>query len=180
MKYASADLFDEHEGVLHGLKILEKMAKLVDSGTDVILSDIASMIEFLQLFADKCHHGKEEGILFPTMEKYGIPKDKGPIGQMLLEHEEGRKLIQGMSKSITNNQINKPEFVRNALGYIELLTAHIQKENTILFPMGDKVIPQTEQTRMIDAFENHEQTVMGPGIHDKLHAMLNAFEKKYL
>lgn len=179
MKYASEDLINEHEGILHGLGILEKMTRLVESGSPVGISDIASMIEFLQLFTDKCHHGKEEGILFPAMEKYGIPNEKGPIGQMLLEHAEGRKFIQGLSSSISGDKLNASAFSKNARGYIDLLRAHINKENMILFPLGDRVIPEDEQKRILDAFENHELTAMGPGVHDKLHAMLDSFGKKY-
>jgi hemerythrin-like domain-containing protein len=179
MKYASRDLMDEHEGILHGLAILEKMALLVASDSGGIKTDLAAMIDFLRLFADKCHHGKEEGILFPAMEKYGIPKDGGPIGQMLIEHEKGREFIRGMSIAIATDEINKESFLQNAHGYIDLLRAHINKENTILFPMGDRAIPEAEQITILEAFETHERTVMGPGIHEKLHAMLDDFATKY-
>jgi hemerythrin-like domain-containing protein len=179
MKYASEDLMNEHEGILHGLTILEKMIALVESGKTGMQNDIASMIDFLKLFADKCHHGKEEGILFPAMEKNGIPKERGPIGQMLSEHEEGRKFIRGLSGSIADGKLNTEAFIANGKGYIELLRSHIQKENTILFPMGDRAIPEDEQQQLLKAFENHEKTVMGEGIHEKLHAMLDEFSLKY-
>ena len=179
MKYASRDLMDEHEGILHGLAILEKMALLVASDSVDLKTDLAAMIDFLILFADKCHHGKEEGILFPAMEKYGIPKDGGPIGQMLIEHEKGREFIRGMSNAIATDEIKKESFLQNVHGYIDLLRAHINKENTILFPMGDRAIPEAEQITILEAFETHERTVMGPGIHEKLHAMLDDFTTKY-
>jgi hemerythrin-like domain-containing protein len=179
MKYASRDLMDEHEGILHGLVILEKMAILVASDSPEMRDDLSAMIDFLKLFADKCHHGKEEGILFPAMEKYGIPKEGGPIGQMLIEHEKGREFIRGMSDGIAGDEIDKEKFLQNAKDYIDLLRAHINKENTILFPMGDRAIPESEQAAILEAFETHERTVMGPGIHEKLHAMLDEFANKY-
>ncbi|MCD1653838.1 hemerythrin domain-containing protein [Treponema zuelzerae] len=180
MKYASEELKNEHEGILHGLAILEKMADSTESGSPVPVAEISEMVDFLKLFADKCHHGKEEGILFPILERYGVANEHGPIGQMLSEHVEGRKYIQGLSLSISNGTLDTSAFVTNARLYIELLRAHIQKENNVLFPMGDKIIPESEQQRILDAFENHEQTAMGPGIHDKLHGMLDTFQKKYL
>jgi hemerythrin-like domain-containing protein len=39
------------------------------------------------------HHGKEEEILFPLLEKKGIPADGGPLGVMLMEHGRARALI---------------------------------------------------------------------------------------
>ncbi len=180
MKYASEELKNEHEGILHGLAILEKMADSTESGSPVPVAEISEIVNFLILFADKCHHGKEEGILFPILERYGVANERGPIGQMLSEHVEGRKYIQGLSLSISNGTLDTSAFVTNARHYIELLRAHIQKENNVLFPMGDKIIPESEQQRVLEAFENHEQTAMGPGIHDKLHGMLDTFQKKYL
>lgn len=179
MHYASEDLMNEHEGILHGLAILEKMSALVESNAAPPLGDIQSMIEFLTLFADKCHHGKEEGILFPAMEKYGIPKERGPIGQMLMEHAEGRKYIQGLKLSLSDDALDAPLFIGNARGYINLLRSHIQKENGVLFPLGDKAIPEAEQKDILKAFEEHEETVMGPGTHDRLHAMLDDFAAIY-
>ena len=82
MIYASSDLREEHEGVLAGLKVLENMA----ASDDVSVQDARDLAEFIALFADKCHHGKEEGLMFPAMEKVGIARERGPIGQMLVEH----------------------------------------------------------------------------------------------
>ena len=104
MNYASEDLRNEHEGILFGLDILEKMTSLL-SDNKYEIDDYRNIIEFLRLFADKCHHGKEEGLLFPEMEKYGIPQDNGPIKQMLAEHMEGRTYIAQMSESMSKNTI---------------------------------------------------------------------------
>ena len=72
MRYASTDLRNEHEGILFGLKILEKMIMLIKAGKKVEKEELSEMLNFLKLFADKCHHGKEEGLFFPAMERAGI------------------------------------------------------------------------------------------------------------
>lgn len=179
MKYASEDLMNEHEAILKGLSILEKIASRVASGKLNDQADPVAMINFLKLFADTYHHGKEETILFPALEKHGVSKERGPIGKMLTEHEEGRKYIRAMSESTEKKPFDTKAFVVNATGYIELLRSHIQKENIILFPMGDRALPDAEQKRILEAFENYEQTVIGHGIHEKLHVMLDNFSKKY-
>ena len=43
------------------------------------LEKLGKILDFFRVFVDRCHHGKEEEYLFPTMEKRGIPADKGPI-----------------------------------------------------------------------------------------------------
>lgn len=180
MKYASEDLISEHDGILFGLKILEKMIQQLQESKKVEKDDFLEMINFLKLFADKCHHGKEEGLLFPAMEKVGIKNQNGPIGQMLIEHTEGRKYISQMSEAIKENSINENDLIIAATNYIKLLRQHIEKENAILFPMGDKKIPANTQAGLLSAFEEFEDNVMGKGTHEKLHSLLNKFEIKYL
>lgn len=179
MTYASEDLVNEHEGILFGLQVLEKMSGLLSAGKNVPVDDLKEMVNFFKLFADKCHHGKEEGLLFPEMEKAGIPNENGPIGQMLLEHEEGRKYIAQMSDTFKQD-FRPAVFVTPALYYISLLRNHIEKENNVLFPMGDERIPPDVQKRLLTAFEEHEEKVMGAGTHERLHELLDAFEQKYL
>jgi hemerythrin-like domain-containing protein len=57
--------------------------------------------------------------------------------------------------------------------------AHIQKENTILFPMADRVIRAEELESMHAAFEEHEEKVLGHGRHEELHQMLHEMNMKY-
>lgn len=180
MEYASEDLRKEHEGILFGLNILDKMVEQLKSGSATNKEDYVQMVDFLRLFADKCHHGKEEGLFFPALEQAGIPRENGPIGQMLIEHELGRKYIQEMTAALAGDKMDDQAFSTAAENYAELLRAHIQKENMVLFAMGDKILAPALQKKLLDEFEHFEETVMGPGIHDQLHAMLDSFEKKYL
>ncbi len=179
MKYASEDLMNEHEAILRGLAILERIAVFAETDKLVDKNDPSAMIDFLKVFADTCHHGKEEKILFPAMERYGIPRERGPIGQMLVEHEEGRKYVRAMAEAVAKTPFDAGSFAANARGYIELLRAHIRKENEILFPMGDKAIPDSGQREILEGFERHEETVIGHGVHERLHAMLDDFSEKY-
>lgn len=178
MKYASEDLVHEHEGILRGLKILEEMAGSIKKKRSVEVNDLRDILDFFKTFADKCHHGKEESLLFPAMEKYGIPNVNGPIGQMLYEHEKGRKCLREMTEDV--NADNLDSFAENAAEYIRLLRDHIVKENAVLFPLGDEKIPIEIESEIIEKFEDYERTVMGVSVHEGFHKMLNDLESKYL
>lgn len=179
MEFASQDLRNEHEGILFGLQLLEEMAGRLKDAQTVEVEDLEEMVSFLKLFADKCHHGKEEGLYFPSLEKAGIPREGGPIGVMLNEHIAGRALIARMVAALAD-KFSPSDFADAASQYIELLRAHIEKENQVLFVMGDQRLPADEQARLIEAFEKFEVEVMGEGTHHRLHQMLERFEHKYL
>jgi hemerythrin-like domain-containing protein len=170
---ATEQLRAEHEGILTMLQILERICEQMSSGKRADSSHLDQIIEFLQVFADRCHHGKEEDILFPALEKTGIPRDGGPIGVMLSDHDHGRQYIRAMQKALEElekGQEGIDGFVRAARGYIELLRSHIMKENNVLFVMAERNLSGEEQARLFDSFEILEQEKVGAGKHGVLAA----------
>lgn len=180
MELASSDLIHEHEAILFALKVMEEVSNRIESGKDVPLKDITDLIDFIKLFADKCHHGKEEGFLFPAMVEAGIQQQNGPIGVMLSEHAAGREFIKSMQTAVSGASIDRPEFVKSAKGYITLLRQHIEKENNVLFPMGDVKLSPKKQKELLEQFEKFEDEVIGKGKHEELHKQLHDFNIKYL
>jgi hemerythrin-like domain-containing protein len=78
------------------------------------------------------------------MEEHGIPKEGGPIGMMLMEHEEGRTYVRSMLAAIplveAKNEAAKEILIDKARAYLRLLKDHIQKEDEVLFKIADDVI----------------------------------------
>lgn len=178
------ELKQEHEGILLMLRVLERVAAKIESGEKADADHLEKMVEFLRVFADRCHHGKEEDLLFPAMEKAGIPRERGPIGVMLMEHEEGRGYIRKMADALARNKKGEPaalgDFAKAARQYLNLLTQHIQKENQVLFPMGDRVLPKDVQAKLTEGFEKIEEERIGKGTHERFHRLLEELEEKYL
>ena len=96
------DLTAEHEAVRLTLRVLEKISTDIDRrGKIAGGDDIDALLEFFRVFVDKCHHGKEEKLLFPALEEVGVGKEGGPIGVMLDEHRQGRELVGAMTTAMT-------------------------------------------------------------------------------
>ena len=180
MKTASQDLMHEHKAILIALDVIEKMYIRVQEDKEMDYKDIEDIIEFLKVFADKCHHGKEEDFLFPALEEVGIKNQNGPIAIMLTQHKQGREFIRQMQQSVENKIINKQAFVNAASSYVNLLRNHIEKEDTILFPMSDTKLSASMQKKLLNDFESLEKNVIGEGKHEELHILLDKFKKKYL
>lgn len=180
MEKTSQDLIHEHKAILIALNVIEKMYERIQNDKEVNYKDIEDIIEFLKVFADKCHHGKEEGFLFPALEEVGIKNQNGPIGVMLAQHKQGREFIKQMQESILNKTINKNAFVTSASSYVFLLRNHIEKEDTVLFPLSDTKLAASKQKELLKDFEGLEKNVIGEGKHEELHILLEKFKKKYL
>ncbi len=177
---ATQVLRDEHEGILAMLAVVEAAALRVRAGKNAPPQLFTDAVGFFRNFADRCHHAKEEDELFPRMEARGIPKEGGPIGVMLAEHEQGRAYIRGMSDAAERfargDAAAVAALTQNALDYVALLRAHIAKENGILFEMADQVLSDAEQSQLYAAFEQIEQHRTGPGEHARYHAMIAQYQ----
>ena len=178
MATATKVLRNEHEAILKMLGASEEVARRLEQGEQVEQQTLANLLEFFQLFADRCHHGKEEDLLFPLLEKKGFPRDGGPIGVMLFEHERGRSLIRQMAEATAAYKSgDKSAGKRRAeagVGYAALLRAHIDRENNVLFAMAERVLTPEEQADLAQEFEKLEVEKMGAGTHERLHAMMDA------
>jgi hemerythrin-like domain-containing protein len=132
--------------------------------------------------ADRCHHAKEEDLLFVAMEEAGIPRQGGPIGVMLHEHTLGRGYVQGMADGLAAYKMGGggAQVAGNARGYVELLTQHIHKEDHILYPMADRALSAAKQAELAEGFERVERERVGPGKHEAYHALLDRLEGAYL
>jgi hemerythrin-like domain-containing protein len=165
---ATALLSDEHRVIE---RVLAVLGRLAEKPAAEFLAPWKQALDFIRHFADQCHHLKEEKILFPALEEHGIPNQGGPIGMMLLEHEEGRSYVRAMIDALGKIEAGdasaQTALCDNAKQYLRLLREHIQKEDEILFRMADEAISADEQKKLLTAFAEHEAEEMGAGVHEK-------------
>ena len=96
---ATSGLRDEHEWILKVAGVLEEiLAREPEQGLDFDATE--ECMTFIRLFADACHHGQEEDLLFPELEAQGMSRTGGPIAVMLQEHQMGRAYVQQMVKAL--------------------------------------------------------------------------------
>ena len=179
------DLKMEHDAVQLTLRILDKICQKIEQSGEIIdLQHIDQLLEFFKVFVDKCHHGKEEELLFPALENVGVSREGGPIEVLLHEHQQGREYVQNMNAALVQykkgDRTAVDEFMKTAKGYINLLNQHIDKENGVLFPLAEKHLSEQEQEKLWEGFEMIETQKIGVGKHDEFHKMLDKLESVYL
>jgi len=131
------ELKSDHQNIL---KHLDSLEAVINQST-IDYAKIKAFLHFTETFAEP-HHQKEEQVLFPALEKKGIPNEGGPIGMMLLEHSTKRDYLTKMREAIKENDEDKLK--ENTRAMISLLRDHIYKENNILYPCVQDVLTKEE------------------------------------
>ncbi len=177
MTTATEILRKEHEAIISMLDATDAVARNIRTGDLPPAGTLEGLLEFFTLFADRCHHGKEEDLLFPLLENKGLPRSGGPVGVMLYEHEQGREWIRQMKEAAAQyaagDQEAAQKWARAADGYGALLRAHIHKENNVLFMMVDRILTSSEQNDLVAGFDKVEAEKMGEGTHERLHHLMH-------
>jgi hemerythrin-like domain-containing protein len=181
MSYASDLLVEEHEIIERMIAVLNKAADKLERGEKVDPQFFLEAADFIRNFADRCHHAKEEDILFKLMAERGFPIQGGPVGVMLTEHEYARKYNEAMEKATREFLEGKIQakniVIENARNYARLLTEHIHKENNILYPMGNRIFSSEDQNLLKEKFEEVEKKEIGEGVHQKYLKLVEKLEK---
>lgn len=147
-------LRQEHQRILQVMTVLETH---LDRAGALDFDTVEKCVRFFRLFADACHHGKEEDLLFPALEAQGMPRDSGPIAAMLDDHRMGRGLVGRMAASLDAARNGDPASERQLAdagrGYIDLMRAHILKEDHVLFDMADDMVGPAACQRLCAAYD---------------------------
>jgi len=179
---ATDNLKEEHEVILRMIRILTVASDKFDRGEKVSLDVFEKAVDFIHIFADRCHHGKEQDTLFPLLGQRGIPTATGPIAVMLMEHEQGRRYVKGLSDAVKKYELGekdaRKDIVENARAYAELLEQHIYKEDNILYPLSDRVLSSSDNRELLEKFEKIEKEVIGEGKHEYYLYMISELEKE--
>jgi len=177
-------LRQEHDAILRMLDVTEEVARQLERGEAVPAETLHGLLEFFRLFADRCHHGKEEDLLFPLLERKGMPRDGGPIGVMLFEHDQGRTLVRRMTDSAAayaaGDKAAAAPWALAARGYASMLRLHIDKENNVLFMLAERLLSDAEQEQLAQEFNRVEVEKMGVGTHERLHALMDELSASIL
>lgn len=146
----------EHQIILRVVRVLGGLMGRFEHAGEFPEAPLAKCVEFIRLFADACHHGKEEDLLFPVLESRGIPRDGGPIGVMLHEHKIARGFTRQMAGALADARAGdaaaRTRFCQAARQYVDLLTNHIFKEDNVLFGMGDRMMNLDDQRILATQF----------------------------
>ncbi len=163
------ELKHDHRVIQEVVAGMSAVADLLDSGKQVDPSILGDLVQFLAVFADRCHHAKEEQYLFPLLaSKMAQARGKRELDLLEQEHRSAAHLVGELAKVsaayIQNPLVMRYRVVALLRGLVELYPAHIWKEDYLLFPMAQQNLSDAEQEGLVEKFEEVERDV-GEDVH---------------
>ncbi|MBD3271165.1 MAG: cation-binding protein, partial [Elusimicrobia bacterium] len=136
-------------------------------------------IDFLRTYADACHHGKEEDILFVRLSGKNIAENHARTMQQLKDdHVYGRKTVSALN----NTRKNYMNGIQDALNemcslmqdLIELYPRHIHTEDHEFFLPCMKYFKRKELDAMLKEFDDFDRRM----VHDRYKKVVEHWEKE--
>lgn len=152
-------LRQEHELVLMVVEAMEHEVADIERTGHVHSEQVAQMIDFTRNFTDGNHHTKEEELLFPLLEERS-PSAGGTVSVLLSEHEAARdciRAIDGALPDVERSEAARAAVAENLKLYAFLLHLHIGKEDTVLFPLTERLLSAQEQEMLAEEFARTEE-----------------------
>jgi hemerythrin-like domain-containing protein len=168
----TATLQAEHLGVLMVLDQLERAVAAAERGAKVPADILRDIREFFVVFVDRCHHTKEEAVLFPRLQARG---SSAIVRRLEEEHAQGRALAAAYGQAVDDYGVDPTAAIGRlasaARDYADFLREHIALETRELLPALEATLAD-EDLALTEALEHIEMDWIGAGTHERLHAMI--------
>lgn len=162
---STASLRKDHDLIEKVVKAMDSTVDMLSHGKQIPEPILNQVIDFSLNFTDTCHHGKEEGSLFPSLEKAGMPTNMGPIAMMLMDHQRSREIAQKMQEySKQYIATGEPaDLIKTMQEYTQHITEHLWKENNRLFAMAEARLQHvsSDVDRQLNEIENAKLDQIG-------------------
>jgi hemerythrin-like domain-containing protein len=170
-------LMIEHRLIEKMFELVRKEIKKIEElkQVDPIFIDIT--VDFIRMYADRTHHGKEEDILFRDLEKKNIAElDKKIMQELIDEHKYGRKTVKELveaKEKYLQGQTGALEGILDKLdALVNFYPEHIEKEDKVFFPATEEYFSQEEQDAMLEEFWEFDKEM----IHEKYRSLVKQLQ----
>jgi len=171
-------------------RLIEQMIKLIQREIEVIKTTgklepdfIISAVDFFRTYADRFHHGKEEGILFKELSRKQLSDaDHKMMLDLTNEHALARKTVTSIENSARKYAEETTQTQKDTLGFlntlVDLYPRHIQKEDTQFFFPVMNYFTQREQEDMLDRFIEFDQNFTNKKYEKSLRALREELDRR--
>ena len=161
-------LMIEHRLILRMISLIDKEVKRIEESKKVNHSFIETAVDFIKIYADQTHHGKEEEILFRDLERKKLSDtDNRIMNELVQEHIIGRNTTSDLVSAADDYRKGDKKalllITQSMRKFVEFYPVHIEKEDKVFFPTAMNYLSEAEQQAMLNEFWEFDRKM----IHNK-------------
>lgn len=173
-------LMIEHRLIERMINIIKLEISNIEKRKEYDPRFIDSAVDFIQVYADRCHHGKEEDILFRDLKNKNLTDEHGKIMQDLIEEHKWartttKKLVKLNENYRKGDKVVLREVITTLKEMVEFYPKHIDKEDNHFFLPIMNYFTESEQKEMLEEEYEFDRKL----IHDIYKDIVKKFEDQY-
>jgi len=165
-------------------RLIERMISLINDAVTQIESIekvdpvfVDTVVDFIHIYADRTHHGKEEDILFRELSKRNLSADDQRImNELIEEHIFGRQttkaLVQANIRYRDGDASALADIASNLRTLVGFYPGHIEKEDKVFFPASRAYFTDDEDQAILSEFWEFDRKM----IHEKYRLLVEGLE----
>ena len=140
---------------------------------------IDTAVDFIRTYADRCHHGKEEDLLFKALAAKDLsPEHRQTMDDLIREHAWAREATAGLVKAKEGYLLEAPgaldEFMEHLGKLVEFYPRHIDKEDKHFFIPCMAYFSDAEQAGLLARMHEFDRQL----IHEKYRGVVESMEQR--
>ena len=156
-------LMIEHRLIERMIMVIKEKVQYFQARKEADIAFIDKAVDFIRMYADKCHHGKEEDILFRDLAKKKLQADhKKTMDELVQEHiyarSTTRSLVSAKEKYAQGDRQALFDIVKLMDELAVFYPKHIEKEDKHFFIPVMKYFSGREQEEMLEEFAEFDKS----------------------
>jgi hemerythrin-like domain-containing protein len=174
---ARGPLMIEHRLIQQMLTLIQRRLEEVTQTQSIDPYFVDTAVDFIRVYADRTHHGKEEDILFKDLRNKALSKEDLRMMDGLIEDHifcryTTKALIEANNQYRTGNEASLSLVTSCLKTLVEFYPEHMKKEDEIFFPASRAYFTDEEDQAMLSKFWDFDRKM----IHEKYKAVVKEFE----
>ena len=170
-------LLIEHRVIERIIPLLQKQMGMIEELDEIDPFFLDKAVDFIRVYVDRTHHGKEENILFREVGKKEMSEDhRRLMDELIEEHQFARDAVVELVRAKREFLAGKDEaidVIMNTLNdLVNMYPEHIAKEDDVFFPASMEYLDDAEQEKMLEEFRQFDRGM----IHEKYRSVIEELD----
>jgi hemerythrin-like domain-containing protein len=171
-------LMKEHRLIERMISIIKDALTQIKATNNIDPVFVDTAVDFIRIYADRTHHGKEEDILFRDLNECPLSvEDRRIMNKLIDEHVFGRQttkaLVEANERYRNGDKSALADIVESLGTLVDFYPKHIQKEDKTFFPAARAYLTDRQDQAMLEEFLEFDRKM----IHEKYRLLVETLEK---